>query len=145
MRLSAILGLPIAEPDDARRDFPTIVDAPRTDQLDAIWGRLGLAGKKVQYGSSVVSMTGGVGRVTYPVPFAAPATVVAQQGATDGVATSLRQDYPSNIATGFGVQLLNSSAQPITSGSYRINWIAIGTATATARPAPDDRPEAQPR
>jgi len=34
MKLSPIFGLPIAEPDDARRDFPTMVDDPRTTKLE---------------------------------------------------------------------------------------------------------------
>lgn len=34
MKLSPIFGLPIAEPDDARRDFPTQVDDPRTLGLE---------------------------------------------------------------------------------------------------------------
>lgn len=42
MRLSANLGLPIAEPDDARRDYPLQVDAPRTDALDALWPLTGV-------------------------------------------------------------------------------------------------------
>jgi hypothetical protein len=35
MKLSPIFGLPIAEPDDARRDFPTQVDDPRTIGIEA--------------------------------------------------------------------------------------------------------------
>lgn len=34
MKLTPIFGLPIAEPDDARRDFPTQVDEPRTTKLE---------------------------------------------------------------------------------------------------------------
>jgi len=35
MKLSPNFGLPIAEPDDARRDFPTQVDDPRTMAIDS--------------------------------------------------------------------------------------------------------------
>lgn len=36
MKLSPIFGLAIAEPDDARRDYPTQVDDPAKTRLDAV-------------------------------------------------------------------------------------------------------------
>jgi hypothetical protein len=38
MKLTPIFGLPIAEPDDARRDFPFTVDDPRTVAIENLLG-----------------------------------------------------------------------------------------------------------
>jgi microcystin-dependent protein len=103
VRLSTNLGLPIAEPDDARRDYPTTVDGPRTDALDALIPSLSPPGIIHPYAGStapsgwLLCQGQAVSRTTYAALFAVCGTTY---GVGDGSTTFNLPNLKGRVAVG---------------------------------------------
>lgn len=132
MRTTDNYGFPVAEPDDARRDFPTQVDGPRTDGIDtalqAIQDQLDAALAKLPSAMASGTLTNPsiTTPQTYPITFpagrfTAPPRVFCQPFEKQYAETSVE-----NI-TAAGCDITVTSASGAGGGSLivRIYWLAV--------------------
>lgn len=103
MKLSPVYSWPIAEPNDARRDYPTTVDDPRTL---AIENTVKAAGAKFRAGNLAVPALGGVEagsctmlNATFSTPFVGALPIVVATLDWVPATTGLTVGYNNPAAT----------------------------------------------
>ena len=129
MRFSDIYGLPIAEEGDVVKQFPTTVDAPRTEGIDAALDRLSflVGGKKILIGTTVTAVSGNGGiTVNFGYTFAAVPIFIAVLGDETANATHL-QIAGASITVSSAAVRIKSGQNNVPSGTFRVNWLAAGT------------------
>lgn len=129
MQTTPNYNLPYAEPTDARRDFPAVVNEPATTAIDTELARIDAAvgtygtqsGERVAAVNSSGEMT-----LTYPEPFLSAPIVTVCMGDGSSQAALVKIKASGRTATSCVVTLLNSSNSPLSSGTFRVAYIAHG-------------------
>ena len=137
MRLTANYGWPVGESADARRDFPDVVDGPRSDGIDTELARadaelagFGTLGNRMLAGVDVTS-AGGVFTLTLPADTFTSMPFV--------VATSIQQNAIMVVAgasTATSIVFWSQNSSGGQKGDVYFNWIIIGRRGSAGHPGP---------
>lgn len=119
---AALHPVTIRQWDQANDDLENEIDAT-ANTINALLG-----GKKIIAGSTVTAVSGSGGITqTYGFTFAATPIFVAVLGDETSNAAYVQVVHSGTSTTHWSVRVRDASNAAVPSGTFRINWVAIGT------------------